>query len=208
MTPEIRVQVNESGFCSRHFQLMVHGNNRLGLSLMAATYLERTRERLTEDRSRLRSALLAGVRGAKRFGRRISDMRDRRSTCPICDRMDHTMRNYCYTLAVLYRDEVEFRAALEGCGGVCLHHLPLLCEVIRDAGAIRRTQKAEILAAVFDLVDRRLDTLHRQLNEFSERFDYRNREPMTEELRDSVPATIATITGPSTLTKAGDRKDG
>ena len=40
MEPDVRVEVNEKGFCGRHFKLMLNNNNRLGVALMAHTYLK------------------------------------------------------------------------------------------------------------------------------------------------------------------------
>ena len=46
MEPDVRVEVNEKGFCGRHFKLMLNNNNRLGVALMAHTYLKETMAKL------------------------------------------------------------------------------------------------------------------------------------------------------------------
>lgn len=194
MTPEIRVTVNKRGFCPRHFQQMIEAGNKLGLSLMTATHIEALREKLSADKSVL--ARLAGrvrPRAVREYYRRVAHMRSRQADCLVCERMDHTMRNYAYTLARLHCDDDSFKEALRATGGVCLEHLPLICEVVRDA--LARGERKEFLNALYDLVDEDLSSIHSALGEFADRFDYRNSEPVTDELRAAVPKAIAKITG-------------
>ena len=46
MEPSQRIEVNEKGFCGRHFALMFDAGNRLGLALMTHTYLKNTIEKM------------------------------------------------------------------------------------------------------------------------------------------------------------------
>ena len=194
MTPEIRVTVNRTGFCPRHFQLMIDAGNKLGVSLMTATHIESVRERLRDDRRRLiRLASRRGPRAAKAFRATVAEMEARNRACLVCDRMDHTMRNYAYTLARMYGDESAFREAFDASSGVCIAHLPFLCEVARDSLTPRRRE--EFFAALFEIVDGDLEEIHGNLGEFAERFDYRNSRPMTEALRNVVPRAIRKLTG-------------
>lgn len=194
MTPEIRVTVNRTGFCPRHFQLMIDAGNKLGVSLMTATHIESLRERLRGDRRRLtRLASRRGPRGTKARRAVTAEMDARNGACLVCDRMDHTMRNYAYTLARMYCDESAFREAFDASSGVCIGHLPFVCEVAGDSLAARRREV--FFAALFEIVDGDLAEIHRNLGEFAERFDYRDSRPMTETLRDAVPRAIRKLTG-------------
>ncbi len=194
MTPEIRVQVNDTGFCPRHFQQMVEGGNRLGLSLMASTHIESVREKLEEDRKTLLKAAGGRSPRAKRtYYEHIKRMKQRRDDCLVCDRMDHTMRNYAYTLARLVCDEEAFRSTFGSSPGLCLEHLPLVLDVAHDA--LKPSERREFVEIVFALVDGDLEDIHGSLAEFAERFDYRNRKPMTEKLRQSVARAVAKLTG-------------
>ena len=40
MEPEWRIRSNETGFCTRHFELMFRRRNRLGLALMTHTHMQ------------------------------------------------------------------------------------------------------------------------------------------------------------------------
>ena len=49
MEPSTRVEVNQKGFCQRHFQMMFDSGNRLGLALLCHTYLKETMAKLDKD---------------------------------------------------------------------------------------------------------------------------------------------------------------
>ena len=194
MTPEIRVQVNDTGFCPRHFQQMVGGGNRLGLSLMASTHIESVREKLADDRRTLaKCAGRRSPRAKQAYRDRIEQMTRRRDSCPVCDRMDHTMRNYAYTLSRLLCDEQAFCSAFGDSAGVCLDHLPFVLDVAHDA--LKPSERQQLIDIVFALVEGDLDDIHASLGEFAERFDYRNVKPMTEKVRQSVARAVAKLTG-------------
>ena len=203
MTPEIRVQVNDVGFCPRHFQQMVDGGNKLGLSLMASTHIESVRAKLADDRRMLaKHAAKRSPRQRRAYRDRVERMKQRRDACLVCDRMDHTMRNYAYTLARLLCDEQEFRSAFSDSSGVCLDHLPFVLDVARDA--LKQDERENLIAMLFELVDGDLSEIHASLAEFADRFDYRNQKPMTERLRQSVARAVAKITGRSRIGQSAE----
>ena len=67
MEPECRIKTNETGFCTRHFELMYQRRNRLGLALMTHTHMQ---EVVKDLRSILESGsaskgFLSALRGGK-----------------------------------------------------------------------------------------------------------------------------------------------
>lgn len=46
MEDDVRMETNETGFCSHHIQQMYQYQNRLGLALMLHTHMKRTNERI------------------------------------------------------------------------------------------------------------------------------------------------------------------
>ena len=98
MEPDVRVEVNKKGFCGRHFKMMLNNNNRLGVALMAHTYLKETMARLGEasmavNETPARSGLFG--RKAPQAG---ADLKEITDTCILCDRLNATMDRYVYTL--------------------------------------------------------------------------------------------------------------
>ena len=110
MAPEMRVQVNRSGFCPHHFTLLFKGRNRLGLALMAQTHLHELIERLEPLQKRLlNKARLKGSGQKKRFpgpykkgmSRSLVNFIETQSTeCLICDRMKAALKRYAFTLSI------------------------------------------------------------------------------------------------------------
>ena len=56
MEPDQRVEVNQKGFCSRHFKQLYDAGNRLGLGLMTHTYMKETIRSLKEHAIRMKAA--------------------------------------------------------------------------------------------------------------------------------------------------------
>lgn len=46
MEDDVRMETNETGFCSHHIQKMYGYQNRLGLALMLHTHMKRTNDRI------------------------------------------------------------------------------------------------------------------------------------------------------------------
>ena len=68
MEPSTRVEVNQKGFCQRHFQMMFDSGNRLGLALLCHTYLKETMAKLDKDAQAAKEAA-AGEAGKSIFAR-------------------------------------------------------------------------------------------------------------------------------------------
>ena len=100
MEPDRRVEVNEKGFCRRHFKMMYDAGNRLGLALMTDTYMKRTIEKLAENAKKVAKA---GAEEAQksfiaRVGRKNADIGtcadeifDITGRCILCERLNTAM---------------------------------------------------------------------------------------------------------------------
>ena len=121
MTPEVRVETNEKGFCPHHFHLLAEGGKAQSLGLVMDTYYD-------ED-SRILGPYIDKViesgnarKALKAVSAFISKAEERGSGCLICSRMEDRLMRYCYTVASLWRDDPEFRSALLASKGFCMHH--------------------------------------------------------------------------------------
>lgn len=190
MTPEIRVQVNRRGFCPDHWYALLESGNKLGLALMATTYIETVRESLTRDRR-----ALAGRKepSRKTFETSHARMTERTADCLICERMAHTLSNYAYTIARLYTDEQQFRDRFAVSNGFCLKHLPFALDVAHKA--LKAPEFAAFADAVFSVVDEDLRLVHSDLSLFTGQFDYRSTGPVTEAMKAATPAAVRKIAG-------------
>ena len=106
MVPEMRVQVNDAGFCRVHFPMLLDGGNRLGLALITHTHLGELRKKLERH-------LLAGKSGGalkKELVRLAALVEEQLDRCLICDRLHDRLLRYAYTIVHLWRTDPDFRA--------------------------------------------------------------------------------------------------
>ncbi|MGN0996398.1 MAG: DUF6062 family protein [Candidatus Ventricola sp.] len=171
MEPEWRIRSNETGFCTRHFELMFRRRNRLGLALMTHTHMQ-------EVVASLEKILGEGTPRRGLFAKKgdgdsaPAKIRARIAGCVICEQMDAALRRYGYTIAQLYFTNSEFKTLFEQSKGFCLPHLALVLELAAET--LSGAQQTEFQKAVAAL---ELDSLRRvegELEWFTLKFDYRN----------------------------------
>ena len=172
MEPEWRVRSNETGFCTRHFDLMYRRRNRLGLALMTHTHMQ-------EVIASLEKILAEGGSGKRGlFARKTDDagaparIRSRMEGCVICEQVDAALQRYGYTIAQLYFTNSEFKTLFEQSKGFCLPHLALVLELA--AKTLSGAQQEAFQKAVAALELANLRRVEGELEWFTLKFDYRN----------------------------------
>ena len=189
MVPEMRVQVNDSGFCPAHFPMLLEGGNRLGLALITHTHIGELRRKLERrlGKGKAGAALKREIAGFDAF---LSQQLDR---CLICERMDDRFKRYSYTIVHLWRHEDQFRQAFNVSRGICLDHVRGLL-----AMAVETLRAAQLRAFVSDLLEvqrHSWERLERELLTFTGKFDYRAEGPPSPAAKQSVAAAIQKLTG-------------
>ncbi|NCC64381.1 MAG: hypothetical protein EOM15_06980 [Spirochaetia bacterium] len=132
MNPETRVKVNEHGFCSRHWQMIVAANKPQGVALMTDTYLAMTRkktEKAVNDLLGVKSPYSA-KKAVQSFKKQLEE---REKGCLVCTAMEERLKRYLYTTCYLWGDDPSFREALKEGKGFCMHHFGLLLETAKEA---------------------------------------------------------------------------
>jgi len=128
MNPETRVKVNESGFCSKHWQLLASANKPQGIALMTDTYLGMTRTKLEKSINSLLGS--KNPRQAKKAIKAFKeDMQKREKGCLVCSSMQQRLERYLFTTCYLWGEDHSFREALQEGKGFCMHHFQLLLEM-------------------------------------------------------------------------------
>ncbi len=209
MVPEMRLQVNDAGFCPRHFTMLLEGGNRLGLSLITQTHIADLRSRLREPEDALRAAA-RGRRAGRGLGRAIAAMDQALAAqahrCLFCDRLAERLLRYTFTVAYLWDKEPDFREQLAASRGFCLQHLGPQLAMARET--LPSSRAAELAVGILDVQDRAWDRLDRELLAFAGRFDYRTRGPAAESTREAVAEAIQKLTGEWLAVSAARRKGG
>jgi hypothetical protein len=201
MEPATRVEVNKKGFCLRHNRLMFEGDNKLGLALITHTYMKDTIKALAEGVRKSGADKRGGLLGMSRGGKASNGITNSiagsaeamTETCILCERLDNTMRRYAYTILYMWGHESEFRKAFNASKGFCLPHYAQLLKLAPDHISGR-----DMNAFIDELTGLQLGSLSRVADElewFTQKFDYKNKEKPWGSSRDAVERAILKLRG-------------
>lgn len=189
MEPDTRVEVNQKGFCQRHFAQMFVASNRLGLALMTHTYMKETMARLQKSETAPQKGGLfrCNAPAPKNDGQAAVE------SCILCERLDHTMERYVYTLLYMYEHEKAFREAFAASKGLCLPHY---FQVMQDAPRHLSGKTLEEFSQTAMRVEREnLARVEKDLEWFTLKFDYRNKDKPWGNSQDAVERAINKLRG-------------
>ena len=206
MEPDVRVRVNDRGFCRKHHAMLYGMSNRLGHALMLESHTIETREKLQRSYDEIRKAgkaLASATVGDRLNGkaRTASDalrkqaqyIGDMAGTCVMCDTIEDNMRRYMHTFFYLYRTDGEFRRMLAEGKGMCVDHLGQML----DAAVTELNPKelGEFVLMLTDCEQKNLDRIQEDISWFIKKFDYRYEKEDWKNSRDAVERTIHKLRG-------------
>ena len=193
MEPDFRGETDRLGFCRQHMKKLHDYGNALGNALILQTYLAGILKELDGE-----VAAFTPPGKPSLFQRKqeesslVSWLKQRESTCFLCQRQEYNMKRYFHTFFVLLRDE-EFRQKVERSKGFCLHHFGQLLE-----GAPKELPNAQrqwFYETVISLMKENLLRVKGDLDHFVEMFDYRQSGSDWRNSRDAVPRTMQKLRG-------------
>lgn len=203
MEPDIRIQVNEKGFCPRHQQLLTEKKNKLGHALMMHTYLKTTMKKTQAVFAAAKSGArkeadapmmkrMMGKAGGKEEVLKAAEMlRSLTDTCILCDSIRENMNRYAYTFLHLYQNDAGFKRAFAASKGVCLQDAALLMEMA--AQEMNGKVLAEFVADLCGATEKSLEKLEGDLEGFTLKFDYRNADKPWGDSRDALERTVTKL---------------
>ncbi len=192
MNPETRVKVNEHGFCSKHWQLLVSANKPQGVALMADTYLARTREK--SDAALKVLMKVTRARQAKKAVQAFNEIIDEREKgCLVCSAMEERLKRYLYTTCYLWGEDPSFREELSKSKGFCLHHFQLLLETAQRA--LSSSQYPSFVQAVSELEVSNLDRIAKDIYWMTQKYKSENADKPWNGCEDAHRRGVDKITG-------------
>jgi len=198
MEPDQRIEVNQKGFCSRHFKLLYDAGNRLGLGLMTHTYMKETIKTLKKHAEEIKSAAAAeaGKPIYKRIGPQkgadvvsvAGELRKIEEKCVLCERLETNMERYIYTIFHMYKHEPEFPALFAASKGMCLKHYRQTLEMAPKY--ITGDTLYKFVDTLTDTEMNNLDRMEGEVEWFTLKFDYKNEDKPWGNSRDAVKRCV------------------
>lgn len=201
MEPDVRIRVNERGFCRKHHAMLFTMSNRLGHALMLESHMIENRQRLEKSWTavekageQLKNATLGDKLSGKAKSAKEAVVQEARKiqqmagTCVMCDTIQDNMLRYLHTFFHLYKNDGEFRRKfLEG-KGLCIPHLGQLMEVAAEE--LNAKELGEFVQAVAVLEKNNLDRIQEDISWFIKKFDYRFEKEDWKNSKDAVERTV------------------
>lgn len=200
MEPSHRIEVNAHGFCGRHFAMMYPAGNRLGLALITDTYMQETIKKINKIASH--AELAAKAKAGESFLKRLGDKQLTKSgeevmkivdDCVFCKRLNTNMERYVYTLVYLYEHESSFRAKFAKSKGMCLKHFAQTLQMASEEMSAKYL--VEFTETLAGLMRSNLERVEKDLEWFTLKFDYKNRDKPWGNSQDAVERALNKLCG-------------
>ena len=201
MEPDVRVKVNDRGFCRKHHAMLFSMSNRLGHALMLESHTIEIREKLAKISASLNKSAAqlknsgiadklngknkAATTDIQKQAQAVAEMAD---SCLMCETIEENMNRYMHTFFHLYQNDTEFRSRFEKSKGLCLPHLGKLLETAtQELGAKELGQFVETVAR---LEQENMDRIQEDISWFIKKFDYRYENESWKNSKDAVERTV------------------
>ena len=182
MAPNIRVITNQKGFCHHHYEIMMGTGPKLSNALLMQTRLEYIGNNM----------LPKG--GSKPSKSQLDAIKNARSSCYVCDRIDFDINHLLQTFFVQFSTDESFREQLKKQEYICLNHYELLHRLANAKGGIKSKDMKAFCEITNALCKNYLDTLYSDVTHFTTMFDYRNAGGDWKNSKDSVERSVKFIT--------------
>ena len=171
MEDETRNEVNQLGFCARHFDILYKMQSKLGLALQTKTRLKTLYKSINSKFS---------PKNAKKQAEKIDRIT---SGCVICKYLSEHMLRYYKTVAEVYYSDEKFRGTLSLVKGFCLNHYARLLEY----SAYAKSKTENYINSLIAIENECFSETEKKLDEFCDRHDYRNSSKPLGDAKTALP---------------------
>lgn len=189
MEPDWRIEVNEKGFCSKHIGMLFHGGHKLGIALMADTHLRESIRTLEKNAKNLTTSR----KPKKDIDKLIEAAFTINNTCIMCDKLNKHMARYAYTIIHLWHKDPSFKDVYLSSRGFCFEHFELVLSLAAET--LNNNQLKAFLADTLPLQFDNLKRLEGELEWFTQKFDYKNRDKDWGTSKDALIRAVQVLNG-------------
>lgn len=185
MEPSTRIEMNEKGFCNKHFDMMLKMNNRLSLALILESHI-------SEIREKMKGGFLSGLFGSKPKSQ-LKTTKQLAESCHICGRIDYHFERMVETTAYLHSTDSSFRAKFKDQRCFCLPHYERLVEYAKNK--LDKKKFDSLYDDISAIEEAYLEKLQNDVSWFCKKFDYRYDSEPWYDAKDSVERAINLLNG-------------
>ena len=182
MAPDVRVKTNKTGFCHRHFSMMVNTGPRLSNALLLQTHIDELRKKVFPKKN-------TDIPDKKM----LAAIRENDGTCYVCDRIDFDILHLLSTVYVQYGADESFREQYRAQDFICLDHYALVMANVSKKAMDKKTfvrfcEDTNALSKGY------MDKLYDSVTHFTTMFDYRNAGGDYKDSKDAIERSVRFLT--------------
>ncbi len=179
MEPDVRVETNHLGFCSRHFGMIREYGSRLPVALILESHLKEIEECLFPKGGEIPSK------------KNLQAMEELEKSCFMCQNIETNMKHLFETVIKMWQTDPDFRKLYAEQPCLCLPHYHMLVE----AGVkMPRKNRDPFLKETTRLAQNYLTALKSDVTHFCSMFDYRNKNGDWGTSKDSIERAMWFLT--------------
>ncbi len=185
MEPDVRIKMNETGFCREHSAALRQMKNKLPLALVLQSHLASVDGLYSAPAAKKKKLFSASAEpdGGEK-------LRELSESCFVCSRVKDTERRYYSNVAYLWDSDEAFREKLKKQPYFCVtHSAGILRAAKHELSGDNYTSLYDALCA---LERARLDEIRAGIDEFVLSFDHRNADiPLSDRARSAIDDAMA-----------------
>ena len=179
MEPDVRIRTNQTGFCPTHFDLMLKGKNRLGLSLILESHVDE-----------LKGKLKGGILGKSAAGA-VKTLTSLEETCYVCERIEYAFTRMIETAVLLWERDTEFGEKFRAQTCFCLPHYRRM--IAYAQAKLPKKTFARFYEEATEIENAYLDKIKEDVSWFCKKFDYRYEAEPWNGAKDAPERAIAML---------------
>lgn len=171
MEPDVRIETNRHGFCSKHFDMMLNGSaSRLSLALILQTRLQWIDESF--DKPYAGRGSHARPDNSERGRRRGGKGHPGGGDCFVCLKIGNEVKRIASNIVTVWSRESDFRELYAEQEFMCYNHARLLLSAAHEI--LKKESLAAFREATANLTRKKLRAIKADIDAFCDLFDYRN----------------------------------
>lgn len=192
MEPDIRIQTNELGFCSKHYEIMLTKKRMLGMGLMMESHLAEVKKKISA-KSLIGDPASASAPRLKKLS----------SDCYVCERIKRNLDAMMSTAVYLYERDDDFRKKFKEQPYFCIPHYTALIEYASKK--MNKKLYSELYKTTKEIEEKYAATLEGDVSWYCKKFRFDYEEQPWYNSKDSVQRSIKFLCG---SLEDEERKDG
>lgn len=197
MENDIRLETNKLGFCEKHYVMIDHETNRLGIALILQTHMKSVHDQLLKKTKSILSGKKGFMNKKENGNSNINQfIQDTYNKCYICETVEVTFNMYLDTLLYLYKKDSDFQKLFMDHDFYCMKHFGILYDL--GANHLKGPDKEQFLSTLTAVYENSMTTILEDLDWFVKKFDYRYTKEPWNNAKTAIPRALRQISSINT----------